>query len=127
MNDFAAYRKSAIRYWERRRIGYNVLLIPCMAFGFLVAAGMNGLDDREMRLGWVGTLLLFGGYLFTANLCYSLVYATEFIFGSEDARSMWRRWLATAVFTAGTLFSLPMGLVIGRDIANIAYGLIRLF
>ena len=127
MNDFAAYRKSAIRYWERRRISYNVLLVPCMMLGFLVTAGMNAVDDREMRMGWVGTLLLFCGYLFTANLCYSLVYAAEFIFGSEDEGSKWRRWLATTLFTLGTLFSLPIGLGVGRDIANISYGAVRLF
>lgn len=127
MNDFASYRKSAIRYWERRRIGYNVLLIPSALLGYCSAAMRAAIDDATMQFGWWTVLLMFIVHALAANYCFSLVYAAEFIFGTEDPRSLWKRWMATAVFTTGTLLSIPLAVIGGSNIGNIVYGFMRLF
>ena len=69
MDDFKLYRRSAIRYWEWRRILYNLALVPPAFVGFVIcgatsaAAGdVTSLTDGEMIRAFLMSAL-------GANIC----------------------------------------------------------
>jgi hypothetical protein len=120
MRDFPAYKQTAIRYWERRRIIYNLALVPPSLFGYLLCAGLAYVDDPPPML--YGLLLFwFAMSAFGANICYSFAYALEFFFGSDDPTSWWLQSGRTTVFIGGVLFAMFLALIGGRNIARIEY------
>jgi hypothetical protein len=121
MQDFAAWRKQTIRYWERRRIAYNLVLVPPSLFTWAIAGGISaGVgDQRYLTTGDV--LLLFVLCAVGANICYSLVYTLEFVFGSDDPQTRWNSYGRTIIFVFGTLFSIGLAAIGGRNIAFSEY------
>lgn len=121
MTDFIAYRRTAVRYWEWRRIPYNLLLIPPALLGYILSASVSaGVGDRR-GLGFIGVLTLFLASAIGINLCYSVAYAAEFFFGNEDPKSPWRSIWRPFLFALGTSFSVLTSLVGGRNIALLEY------
>lgn len=120
MHDYHTFRKSAIRYWERRRIIYNLALVPPSAFSYMLLAGVSRAGDDY---GWhpYYMVFLFASSAFAANICYSFAYALEFLFGSDDKSSRWMRFGRTTAFVVGVLFSMLLALVGGRNIALIEF------
>jgi hypothetical protein len=116
MRDFHAFRKTAIRYWERRRIVYNITLIPPAVLAYLLQAGVaHGGDDYGLHPYYA--VFLFAASALAANICYSFAYALEFLCGSDDPSSHWLRSGRTATFVAGLLVSILLALIGGRNIA----------
>src|SRR5688572_6610376 len=111
MRDYPAFRKTAIRYWERRRIIYNLALILPTLVGYGLFAGVSaGVgDERHLSTGVV--ILLFLVSAVGANICYSFGYALEFLFGSEAPDSRWLRFWRPLVILLGTLFAMLLALV----------------
>jgi hypothetical protein len=121
MRDYVSIRKTAIRYWERRRIFYNLALILPALFGYFLFAGVSaGVGDRR-HLGTGAVLALFIVSAVGANACYSLGYALEFLFGSDAPDSRWLRLWRPLLIVLGTLFSMLLALVGGRNIAVMEY------
>ena len=93
--------KESLRYWERRRILYNlVLCLVCLPitlqdFGDLI-------DDSALRV--FGTLLVIGFFAFVANVCYSAIYVPDLIFQWTPLAQVWQR-LRWIPFIAGTLLA----------------------
>lgn len=119
MNDSA--KRGALRYWEKRRVLYNFLLLV-VAFSFYglrtaVSAGVG--DTRYLTPTQVG--LLFIGAAIAANVCYSFVYALEFFFGTTDASSKWIRIGRTVTLAAGTAFAAYLAVIVARDIGALEY------
>ena len=116
MRDYHAFRQTAIRYWERRRIIYNIALVPPAALSYMLVAGVARVGDDY---GWhpYYVVFLFALSALGANICYSFAYALEFLFGSDDPSSRWLRFQRTTAFVAGVLFSMLLALVGGRNIA----------
>ena len=104
MRDYIAYRHTAIRYWEMRRIIYNLALgLPAyFSYGLMDTLNWVG-DPHETHYSYI--LPLFMGSAVAANFCYSFCYALEFVFGSDDPTSRWLHFGRTAVFVAGVLFA----------------------
>ena len=117
MRDFIAFKKSAIRYWERRRILYNLALVPTSFFGFALADTINHVGDPHSLNYW-RVLAMFGLAAFGANICYSIAYALEFVFGNEDAASRWMRLGRSYVFAAGVVCSMLLAFVAAANIAH---------
>lgn len=92
MHDFATYRKSAIRYWERKRIAYNLALVLPAFLGYGLAAGVSAGVGDQPHHGWGAVLFLFVLSAIGANACFSLGYALEFLFGSDSPDSRWPRF-----------------------------------
>ena len=120
MNDFSTFKKSAIRYWERRRIHYNLALVLPALLGYSAQSrAMSGLGDWVAGL-MVGLFLLVF-YAVVANICFSFGYALEFHFGTDAPDSRWvRRWRPVLV-VLGTMFAMYLALVGGEDIAVVAH------
>ena len=116
MRDYHGYRHSATRYWERRRIIYNLALVPPSAFTYMVMAGAARVGDDY---GWhpYYVVLLFALSALGANICYTFAYALEFFFGSDDPATRWQRFGRGAAFASGTLFAMLLAAIGGRNIA----------
>jgi hypothetical protein len=116
MHDYPAFKKSAIRYWERRRVLYNLLLVPPTFFSYMATAGVIYVGDPHRTLyGLVLSMLTLS--IVGANICYSFAYALEFFFTSDDPESLWLQSGRRATFIAGVLFAMLLALVGGYDIA----------
>ncbi len=120
MRDFDMFRKSALRYWERRRIVYNLALVPPALFSWALTDTLNYAGDPH-KTDYLHLLLLFGVSAAAANICYSLAYSLEFVFGSDDPASRWLRLGRSGAFVAGVLFAMLLALVGGWNIANLEY------
>jgi hypothetical protein len=116
MRDYHASRHTAICYWERRRIIYNIALLLPAWFGYGFTDFLNWAGDPHQThysyiLPWIALSAL------GANICYSFAYALEFLFGSDDPTSRWMRYGRTTAFVGGVLFAMLLALIGGRNIA----------
>lgn len=88
----------AIRYWEKRRLPYNAVLV-------LVVLGNIALAWPQSRnfFQLPGLLLLFA-LAVIANVCYSSAYLVDVLAQLSDFRSTWvrSRWM---LWTIGTAFA----------------------
>jgi hypothetical protein len=109
-------KRSAIRFWERRRISYNVVLAVATAFGYFPRAGVCAATGDAPQFGDGILLLILAAYAVGANLCYTLAYALEFFFGSDDA-SQWARNYRRPTFVLGTLFSAVLAFLAAGGLA----------
>lgn len=120
MRDYSAFRKTAIRYWERRRVIYNLALALPAFVGYAVADTFNWVGDpHETHYGFVAFWLVVSA--FGANICYSFAYALEFLFGCDEPTSRWIRFGRTGTFVAGVLVAMLLALIGGRNIAGMDY------
>jgi hypothetical protein len=119
MNDYSAFKHTATRYWERRHIFYNLALVPPSVITYLFGAGIISAGDPEPHLWFV--LLLFALSALGANICFTFVYALEFLFGSDDPASRWLRFGRTLAFASGTAFAMLLAVIGGRNIAAMDY------
>ena len=121
MNDFAESRRAAIRYWERRRIVYNVALLPpsLLAY-FLNSAVAEGVGDTP-NFGLPMAGLLFLASAIGANLCYSFAYALEFLFLNARPGSWWKGWGRTVAFFGGTVVGMLLATFGGQQIYLLQY------
>ena len=120
MQDYHLFRKTAIRYWERRRLFYNLALIPPSFFGYMLAAGLLYVGDPpETQNAYVLFWLVMSA--FGANVCYSFAYALEFLCGSDDPASRWLRFGRSTAFVGGVLFAMLLALIGGRNIAEMEF------
>jgi len=117
MRDFQAFRRTAVRYWERRRVVYNLALALPALFGFALTDTLNWVGDPH-RIHCAYVLLLFALSAVGANICYSFAYSLEFLFGNDEPTSRWLRFGRTSAFIGGLLFAMFLALIGGYNIAQ---------
>lgn len=119
--DLKAFKRSAILYWERRRIIYNILIgVPSVFVYFGGTDIAAGIGDRA-RLDFILVLLLFLLSAVVANICYTFAYALEFLLGSVNPESWWLRYGRTVAFAVGTIFSMGLAVQTGHGIFLMQY------
>lgn len=121
MTDYDAWKKRTVRYWERRRIAFNAMLLPPTFVGYVLTGELSAAMEDKARFGFGGVLALLLVCAIGANFCFSLVYAGEFLFGSEDESSGWMRSGRNIVFVAGTLLSMALAMACARNIGVMQY------
>jgi hypothetical protein len=91
----------AIRYWEPRRLGYNLVLTTVVA-GWLTLTWPHFRDALTLQL-----LLAFFVYAVLANICYCAAYLVDVVMQSSSFRTVWqrRRW---GLWLVGTLFATAL-------------------
>jgi hypothetical protein len=111
----------AFRYWELRRIWYNVALAAAAFFGYFTDTALSyAVDDRQYLSGpKIMALFLFSAV--GANLCYSFAYVFEFWFGGDDSRSRWFRCGRTPAFVSGMILGVVLAFVGGRCIGDMQF------
>ena len=111
----------AIRYWEKRRIVWNVLLVPPALLGYVLPAGIAaGIGDRAM-LGWPEVLAMFCFAAVGANICYSFAYVVEFWIQGSGVEKEYRKYGRTLLFVLGSLLGIGLALMGGASIAQMRY------
>jgi hypothetical protein len=111
--DFPAYRKAAIRYWEIRRIAYNLALVPPTLFGYQLGLMLTDVT-RVSHRGLFDSRLAM--YALGANVCYCFAYVLEFVFGNDDPASRWQRAGRPLALIAGIAFAMVLALECGAAI-----------
>jgi hypothetical protein len=119
VRDFGAFRKSAIRYWERRRLLYNLVLVPPSFFVYTVSITLFAAGDVEPHLAYA--FGMFGFAALCANICYSFAYAMEFFFGDENPNSKWLSSGRTTTFVLGILLSIVLAVMTAYNIAALEW------
>jgi hypothetical protein len=117
----AATPPSALRYWEIRRIWYNVALTPAAFFGYCTSTllsfavgDIQYLDGREV----------LAYFIFSAvgvNICYSFAYLLEFWLGGDDRQPRWHRGGRTRMFVSGTILAVLLAIVCGHCIGEMQF------
>jgi len=89
----------AIRYWEPRRILYNLLLVG------VVMAWLFFTWPHFQSAVALGSLLILSVFAVLANLCYCAAYVADITMQYSLFQAAWRRrrW---GLFLAGTLFAI---------------------
>jgi hypothetical protein len=113
-------KKSAIRYWELRRIIYNLALLPPSFAGFARADAANW-EGNPVYPDVAYVLPLFAASAVGANICYSFAYTLEFFLNTDDSTSRWLRFGRTTVFVLGVLFAMLLAFFGGAYIAGMDY------
>lgn len=121
MADHATIKKAAIRYWERKRMLYNGVLILPALLGYGLSAGVAAGVGDQRHLGGIAVACLFLTSAIAANVCFSFGYALEFWFGTDDPQSRWPRFWRPLAVAVGFSLSIPLALVGGRNIGWLEY------
>jgi hypothetical protein len=97
-NQWRDYLSNAIRYWEPRRILYNLLLVVIVVFHFV-----QGLPFSKSALQFNSILLLFG-LAVLANVAYCAAYIPDVFAQMSGLRDSWLRvrWI---LLTIGLAFA----------------------
>ena len=101
-------RRDAFAYWEKRRVIYNVLLVPPSLLAWQMSSELTyHIDDQTpARLTDLPVLLALVGLWIGANLCYSFVYALEFLFLAESPSKFWPKPGRTIFLFLGCLLGM---------------------
>jgi hypothetical protein len=98
---FRSFFAEAIRYWEPRRLIYNLVLTA-------VCAAWTVVTWPHFRPALTLTsLLLLSLLALIANICYSSAYLMEILF-QRSSPSAVRRRLRWALWLVGTLFAIVL-------------------
>jgi len=89
----------AIRYWEPRRLAYN-LVLTAVAAGWVVSTWPH--FRNALTLESFGKLLVLAAL---ANVCYCAAYLADIPMQLSDVAVTWRR-LRLGLWLAGTLFAV---------------------
>jgi K+-sensing histidine kinase KdpD len=88
----------ALKYWEPRRVVYNVVLLVVIFFYFALAwpASRPFLSINSFLMLFILAVL--------ANVCYSTAYVVDIFVQLSSLRAFWlrKRWL---IFVLGTVFA----------------------
>ena len=88
----------ALRYWEPRRIAYN-LLLTAVVLGWLIVTWPHFRAAFTLQ-----ALLLLIVLAVLANVCYCAAYLVDIPLQYSSFRTLWRRW-RWALWVTGTLFA----------------------
>jgi hypothetical protein len=100
----ATVRDRIFSYWEKRRIAYNLLLLPPAWLGWSVSSDFTySIDDRyPARLDDPYVIQSAVILLVIANVCYSMVYVLELAFLTGRKSRFWPS-ARTLLFIVGCL------------------------
>ena len=98
---FKAGLRVAIRYWEPRRIAYN-LVLAAVAAAWLVSTWPHFHSALTLQ-----SLLLLLVLAAIANLCYSAAYVPDILLQFSPLRDLWQRQ-KLGLWLAGTIFAVVL-------------------
>jgi hypothetical protein len=120
MLDYQSFRRSATKYWERRRLWYNLALVFPALLGYAPSDLSAAVGDQQR----LGAGVAAGLWLFSAvgvNVCFTFAYALEFLFATEDPNARWIRSGRRLCFVLGTLFGMVVAFTCARNIYILEY------
>ncbi len=119
--DVLVKKKSAVRYWERRRWIYLALLVPAAVVGYFLAGEvLAGFDDKEV-VSTFAILMMFTVAFINANIAYSFAYVFEFGFIGTSRHDGYSRAWRPRLFAAGCILGMILAFGVSRGIAFAKY------
>ena len=112
-------KRKVILYWERRRILWNLILIPPSLTAYWFAEELTVGVDPALVHG-LGFPLVAAAFCFAAigaNLCYCFAYAVEFWVAGSSAETPFNEIGRTVLFLLGCLLGVGLALIGGQAIA----------
>jgi hypothetical protein len=104
------FRRKALVYWEKRRVIYNLLLVPPSWLGWQISREFTyHIDDRQpARFSdpYVFETVIY--LLFMANVCYSMVYFVEVFLASEREKRFWPKPGRNMLFVFGCILAMAL-------------------
>jgi hypothetical protein len=97
----------ALRYWERRRLGYNAVLVLVVASVF--ATNWSRLQQQASIDFVLGLFLL----AVLANIAFCAAYPAD-LFVQRAGPGAWRQRARTVLFAVGTSFAAVLAQFIAR-------------
>lgn len=119
-SDFLEMRKSAIRYWERRRWVYLAFLVPPVIAGYFLTGEVLASFDKKF-LSNIMVLLIFTVGFVNANIAYSFAYVLEFIFIGTSRYASYTSIWRPLLFAAGCILGVILAFMASRSIAFAQY------
>lgn len=120
--DFIAATKDGVKYWERGRLIYLLLLCPASAagyfFGEVVAALTFG--DTAFLSTWHIWMMFFVGFL-NANFAFSFAYVLEFVFMGTLKYKSYIECGRSLLFASGCVLGIYLAFGASRAIAYAKY------
>jgi hypothetical protein len=94
------FRKGVVGYWEKRRLIFNLLLLPSAWFAWNLSSDFTFSIDGHIpaRIGDPFVVRSALSLLLIANVCYSIVYFIEVCLMSEKKRAFWPKGGRLLVF-----------------------------
>lgn len=114
-------RWPTVVYWEKRRVVFNLVVIAATTtiYQLRVAVSAGVGDTRYLSDLQVGALFIVAWL--GANLCFSFVYAMEFLFGLSESPRAWVRSLKPVILIAGCAIGVYLSPSVARDIGGSEY------
>ena len=104
-NDLTRFRNQAIRYWERRRIIYLLLLIPPTVVGYMASQLFPQLIKKSSYADYE-LIAMLGAAFIGANIVYCFAYVIEFLTIGTKFRESYENQGRTILFIAGYLLGI---------------------
>lgn len=111
----------AIKYWEKRRIVWNLLLVPPAILSYWLASGVAAGIGDPPAFDWPIIAIMFCFAAVGANICYSFAYVIEFWIQGTRAEVGYRQNGRTALFVLGCFLGMGLALSGGASIAQAQY------
>ena len=88
----------SVRYWEKRRILYNIVLSSVVVILYTI-------DDKE-KIKHLDSVKVLSTFLLAvvANVLFCAAYIPDLLLQVSDYRNTWKKW-RIALFAIGTLFA----------------------
>ncbi len=124
-NSLTEKRASAVRYWESRRLGFNLMLVPPGVSGWLGYVSTDLGSPTLASLEPMTLILPLILALAAINLLYSVVYCLEFLLMCEGESGTWLARGRDMTFAAGSVAVIGMAFLGGAGIAAHVFGAAR--
>lgn len=104
----ARTKRTAIAYWEKRRIVYNVLMVPPSLIAWQISKEFTCYIDDQTPASMTdpAVMLALAVLCIGANICYCFVYVLEFFFLADKPRRFWPAPGRTVFFVLGCLLGI---------------------
>ncbi len=113
-------REMAVRYWESRRVAFNLLLVPPALFGWVAHyAALAGSLTPVTPLTPTTMILCVGGAALLANIAYSIAYGLEFLFLTDEHESFWVNRGRALTFASGSLCAFGAAFLGGAKFSSL--------
>lgn len=96
LSEFKSIVTDSLRFWEVRRIAYNVILALVVVFGFWINADRYPFNLESIIVLFVLAVI--------ANVLYCAAYFPDLLIQMSAYRDIWRKY-RFGLFAIGTLFA----------------------
>jgi hypothetical protein len=110
-------RASAVRYWESRRLGFNLMLLPPGVCGWLGYISTLVGADAIAPMQPIALMLPLLVALIAVNVLYSAVYCLEFLLMSDGEAGYLLSRGRDVAFAAGSVAVIGLAFLGGAGIA----------